>query len=159
MFFWNSLAFSIIQWMLVIWSLVPLCFFSIQLEHLEVHGSHTVKALLGEFWALLYECVRCMQLCGSLNILWHCLSLGLAWKLFPVLWPLLSFPNLLAYWVQHFDSSHSDLHEMVPHCGFHLHFSDNEWTSGSSWFKYCWSLAWRILSITLLVCEMSAIVW
>ena len=24
--------------------------------------------------------------------------------LFPVLWPLLSFPNLLAYWVQHFHS-------------------------------------------------------
>ena len=24
--------------------------------------------------------------------------------LFPVLWPLLSFPNLLAYWVQNFDS-------------------------------------------------------
>ena len=24
---------------------------------------------------------------------------------------------------------------------------------------YCWSLAWRILSITLLVCEMSGIVW
>ena len=24
--------------------------------------------------------------------------------------------------------------------------------------SYCWSLAWRILSITLLVCEMSAIV-
>ena len=32
-------------------------------------------------------------------------------------------------------------------------------TSGSSWFTYCWSLAWRIFSITLLVCEMSAIVW
>ena len=26
------------------------------------------------------------------------------------------------------------------------------WTSGSSWFMYCWSLAWRILSITLLTC-------
>ena len=25
-------------------------------------------------------------------------------------------------------------------------------------FRYCWSLAWRILSITLLACEMSAIV-
>ena len=25
-------------------------------------------------------------------------------------------------------------------------------------FTYCWSLAWRILSITFLVCEMSAIV-
>ena len=33
------------------------------------------------------------------------------------------------------------------------------WTSGNSWFTYYWSLAWRILSITLLACEMSAIVW
>ena len=31
-------------------------------------------------------------------------------------------------------------------------------TSGSSQFTYSWSLAWRILSITLLACEMSAIV-
>ena len=31
-------------------------------------------------------------------------------------------------------------------------------TSGSSWFMYCWSLVWRILSITLLPHEMSAIV-
>jgi len=42
--FWNSLAFSVIQWMLEILSLVPLPFR--------------------------------MRLCGSLNILWHCLSLG-----------------------------------------------------------------------------------
>ena len=32
------------------------------------------------------------------------------------------------------------------------------WTSGNSQFTYCWSLAWRILSITLLACEMSTIV-
>ena len=32
-------------------------------------------------------------------------------------------------------------------------------TPESSWFMYCWSLAWRILSITLLACEMSATVW
>ena len=25
------------------------------------------------------------------------------------------------------DNSHSDWHEMVPHCGFDLHFSDYEW--------------------------------
>ena len=37
-------------------------------------------------------------------------------------------------------------------------FSKPAWTSGSSCFKYCWSLAWRILSITLLACEMSTIV-
>ena len=40
-----------------------------------------------------------------------------------------------------------------------LPFPNPAWTSGSSWFTYCWSFIWRILSITLLVCEMSAIVW
>ena len=39
-----------------------------------------------------------------------------------------------------------------------LPFLKPAWTSGSSWFTYCWSLAWRILSMTLLACEMSAIV-
>ena len=39
-----------------------------------------------------------------------------------------------------------------------LPFLNPAWTSGSSQFMYCWRLAWRILSITLLVCEMSAIV-
>ena len=37
-----------------------------------------------------------------------------------------------------------------------LPFLKPAWTSGSSRFTYCWSLAWRILSSTLLVCEMSA---
>ena len=39
-----------------------------------------------------------------------------------------------------------------------LPFLKPAWTSGSSRFMYCWGLAWRILSITLLACEMSAIV-
>ena len=39
----------------------------------------------------------------------------------------------------------------------HLPFLKPAGTSESSWFMYCWSLAWRILSITLLACEMSAI--
>ena len=30
---------------------------------------------------------------------------------------------LVDFWI---DSSHSHWHEMVPHCGFDLHFSDNE---------------------------------
>ena len=34
-----------------------------------------------------------------------------------------------------------------------LPFLNPAWTSGSSWFTYCWSLAWRFLSITLLTCE------
>ena len=49
---------------------------------------------------------------------WHQSNCAVAWSffgiaflwgwnenwLFPVLWPLLSFPNLLTYWVQHFHS-------------------------------------------------------
>ena len=39
-----------------------------------------------------------------------------------------------------------------------LPFLNPVWTSGSSQFTYSWSLAWWILSITLLACEMNAIV-
>ena len=39
-----------------------------------------------------------------------------------------------------------------------LPFLNPACTSGSSQFTYCWSLAWRILSIILLACEMNAIV-
>jgi len=37
-------------------------------------------------------------------------------------------------------------------------FLNPTWTSGGSRFMYCWSLAWGILSITLLECEKSAVV-
>ena len=33
-----------------------------------------------------------------------------------------------------------------------LPFLKPAWTSGSSWFTYCWRLTWIILSITLLAC-------
>ena len=160
-----------IQRMLAIWSLVPLPF----LKPAWTSGSSRFTYCWSLAWRilrilriLLYQRVRWVQLCGSLSILWHCLFLGLEWKLnfsspvataefsmfanidrkstvwtpvtclnlvcrlllekkrycavvraffgiaffgdwnenwpFPVLWPLLSFPNLLAYWVQHFHS-------------------------------------------------------
>ena len=42
-------------------------------------------------------------------IVWAFFGIAFLWdwnenRPFPVLWPLLSFPNLLAYWVQHFHS-------------------------------------------------------
>ena len=40
-----------------------------------------------------------------------------------------------------------------------LPFLNPTWTFRSSQFMYCWSLSCRILSITLLACEMSAFVW
>ena len=39
-----------------------------------------------------------------------------------------------------------------------LPFLNPAWTSRSSQFMYYWSLAWRILSITLLACKMTATV-
>jgi len=60
-------------------------------------------------------------------------------------WNSLGFPmiqRMLAVW------------SLVP-----LPFINPACTSGSSQFMYCWSLAWRILSITLLAFEMSANVW
>ena len=38
-------------------------------------------------------------------------------------------------------------------------FLNPAWTCGNSLFTYYWSLAWRILNITLLACEMSVSVW
>ena len=88
-------CFLMIQWMLAIWYPVPMPF----LNTAWTPGSSQFAYCwnwLGEFWALFYYCVRWVQLCGSLSIFWHCLSLGLEWKLtFSVLWPLLSFPNVL----------------------------------------------------------------
>ena len=37
-----------------------------------------------------------------------------------------------------------------------MSFLNPDWTSGSSWFTYCWSLTFWILNITLLACKMSA---
>ena len=43
------------------------------------------------------------------EVVWPFFGIALLWDWnenwpFPVLWPLLSFPNLLAYWVQHFNN-------------------------------------------------------
>ena len=37
-----------------------------------------------------------------------------------------------------------------------LPFLSPTWTSESPWFMYCWSVAWRILSINLLACAAAA---
>ena len=57
------------------------------------------------FWALACQHVKWVQLCGRLNILWITLLWDWSenWP-FLFLWPVLSSPNVLAYWVQHFDS-------------------------------------------------------
>ena len=63
-FFWNSLAFLMIQRILAIWSLVPLPFVNPAWTP-EVHVSRSVEGWLGEFWVLLFWHVRWGQLCNS----------------------------------------------------------------------------------------------
>ena len=71
------------------------------------------------FTSMWDEC-NCVVVCAFFGIvyLW---DWNENWP-FPVLWPLLSFPNLLAYWVQHFHSIHhlSGL-EIAQQEFYHLH--------------------------------------
>ena len=102
--FLELLAFLMIQWMLAISSLVPLPFLN-PLEHLEVHSSLLLKPGLENFehyFASLWDECNCA-------VVWTFFGIAFLWDWnenwpFPVLWPLLSFPSLLAYWVQHFYS-------------------------------------------------------
>ena len=90
--------------MLAIWSLVPLPF----LKPPWTSGSSKFTY----YWSLVWRILSITLLVCEMNaivqylgILWHCLSLGLEWKLtFTCPVALLSFPNLLAYWVKHFHS-------------------------------------------------------
>ena len=73
-YFWNSLAFSMIQQMSAIWSLVPLPY----LNPAWTSGSSQVMYCQSLSWRILSMTVL---VCNSLNTLWHCPSLGLEWKL------------------------------------------------------------------------------
>ena len=99
MFFWNFLAFSIIQQMLTIWSLVPLPF----LNPVCTSGS----AQFTYHWNLAWSIMSIIFLaCDMSAIIWkfeH--PLGLEWKLiFSIPVVTAEFSKLLAYWVQHFHS-------------------------------------------------------
>ena len=102
--FFNPLAFSMIQWMLATWSLVPTPFLN--------SACTSASSQFMYFWIWAWRILSITLLAcemsitdDSLSILWHCLSLGWNenWP-FSVLCPWLSFPNLLAYRVQHFNS-------------------------------------------------------
>ena len=85
--------------MLAIWSLVPLPFLtSLNIRKFTVHvvlkpGLENFEHYFTSMWNESY-CV----------VVWAFFGIAFLWDWnenwpFPVLWPLLSFPNLLAYWV------------------------------------------------------------
>ena len=91
-----------------------------------------------------------------LNHLIRCCPLLLLPSIFPSIRVFSNGSALCIRWPKYWGFSFK-ISPFNEHPGL-VSFLKPAWTSGSSWFTYCWSLAWRILSITLLACEMSAIV-
>ena len=153
MFFWNSLAFSMIQF-----DLWFFCLFWIQLEHLEVHVHVLLKPGLENFkhhFTSVWDECNCV-------VAWAFFGIAFLWDWnenwpFPVLWPLLSFPNLLAYGVQHFHSIifqdwNSSTGIPSPplalfvvmlskaHLTSHSRMSGSIWVITPSWLSWSWLL-------------------
>ena len=88
--FWNSLAFSMIQWMLAIWSLAPLPKFSLNIWKFTVHillkaGLETFEHYFASMWDEC-NCVVVWAFFGTAFLQnWN----G-NWP-FPVLWPIAEF--------------------------------------------------------------------
>ena len=90
--------------MLAIWSLVTLPF----LNAASTSGSSWFMYSWSLAWRILSITLRVWDECNC-AVVWTFFGIAFLrdWNenwLLPVLWPLLSFPNLLAYWVQHFHS-------------------------------------------------------
>ena len=97
LFWWSNGCWPFDLWFL--------CLFQIQLDNLEFLVRVLLKLGLKDFEhysaSMSDEC--------NCAVVWVFFGIAFLWDWnedwpFPVLWPLLSFPNLLAYWVQHFHS-------------------------------------------------------
>ena len=104
-FFWNSLAFSMIQQMLAIWSLVSLPFLNLS----WTSGSFQFMYCWSLVWRILSITLLACEMRLTM-VVWTFFGiaffLGIGMKTpFSVLWPLLSYPNLLAYWCSTFTAS------------------------------------------------------
>ena len=152
-----------IQWMLIIWSLVPLPFLNPAVTSGSSRFTYYWNLAWGPDLASLWNECNC-------RVVWTFFVIDLLWDQnenwpFPVLWPLLNFPQFIViHTVKGFGIvNKAEINvflefsclfwwcnrcwqfDLVP-----LPFLKPAWTYGSSRFMYCWSLAWRNLSITLL---------
>ena len=82
-------------------------------------------------------------------VVWACFGIAFLWDWnenwpFPILWPLLSFPNLLTHWVQHFTTSSFRIWNSstgIPSSPLALfivilpraHLTSHSWMSGPRW--------------------------
>ena len=106
-FFWNSLAFSMIYDLMDVGNLIS-CSSAFSKSGLNI-WKFSVHLLLKPslenfecFFASVWDECNCV-------VVWTFFGITFLWDWnenwpFPVLWPLLSFSYLLAYWVRHFNS-------------------------------------------------------
>ena len=142
--------------MLAIWSLVPLPF----LNPAWTSGSSRFTYCWSLMWRILsitYWLVRWVQLCDSLSILWHCLSLGFAWKLTfsspvataefskfaGILSAALSQHHLLGFEIAQLEFHHLPqtlFLVMLPkaHLTSHSRMPGSEWVIAPSWLSGSW---------------------
>ena len=106
--FLESLDFSMIQQMLAIWFLVPLPFLN---PAMWTPGSSRFTYYWSLAWRILSITLLAQNLWDECNctVVWAFFGIAFLWDWnenwpFPVLGPLLSLPDLLAYWVKHFHS-------------------------------------------------------
>jgi len=90
--------------MLVIWSLVPLPF----LKPAWTSGRSRFTYCWSLAWRIKHYFTSVWDECNC-AVVWAFFGIAFLWDWnenwpFPVLWPLLSFPNFLTYWVQHIQS-------------------------------------------------------
>ena len=95
MFFCNSLAFSMIQWMLATPAFLSPAWTS---------GSSWFTYCWSPAWRIFEHYFASVWDECSCVVAWTFFGIAFLWDWnenwpFPVLWPLLSFPNFLAYWV------------------------------------------------------------
>ena len=127
-----------IQRMLAIWSLVPLPFLK-PAEHLEVHGSRVTEGWLENFehyFTNVWDEYSCA-------VVWAFFGIASLWDWnenwpFPVLWPLLSSPNLLAYWVPSHPLALFIMMLSKAHLTSHSRMSGSRWVITSSWLSGSW---------------------
>ena len=168
MFFWNSLAFSMIQRMLVIWFLVSLPF----LNPAWTSGSSRFTYLenFEHYFTSVWDECNCA-------VVWTFFGIACLWDWnenwpFLVLWPLLSFPNLLAYWVQHFHSiifwnSSAGIPSpplalfvvMLPkaHLTSHSRISGSRWVITPLWLSGLWRSFFVVYSCHLFLISSASI--
>ena len=93
--------------MLSFWSLVPLPF----INPAWISGSSQFMYCWSLAWSILSITLQACEMSAIVRVVWTFFGIIFLWDWnenwpFPVLWALLSFPNLLAYWVAALSQHH-----------------------------------------------------